>query len=208
LDQQEKDIRNEAKALISKTDENLDTEDGDYIFINFILNYMPIGLIGLLLAVIFSAAMSSTASELNALATTTMVDFYKRVFKSDESDKHYLLMSRVFTVAWGCVALFFAMIASLFDNLIEAVNIIGSLFYGTILGIFLTAFFLKQVKGNAVFVAAIITETVIICIYAFTPLAFLWLNLIGGILVLILALLIQQLMGNNKADPMLDSSTS
>ena len=208
LDQQEKDIRNEAKALISKTDENLDTEDGDYIFINFILNYMPIGLIGLLLAVIFSAAMSSTASELNALATTTMVDFYKRVFKSNESDKHYLVMSRVFTVAWGCVALFFAMIASLFDNLIEAVNIIGSLFYGTILGIFLTAFFLKQVKGNAVFVAAIITETVIVFIYAFTPLAFLWLNLIGGILVLILALLIQQLMGNNESDPMLDSSTS
>ncbi len=208
LDQQEKDLRNEAKALISQTDENLDTEDGDYIFINFILNYMPIGLIGLLLAVIFSAAMSSTASELNALATTTMVDFYQRAFKSDESDKHYLVMSRVFTVAWGCVALFFAMIASLFDNLIEAVNIIGSLFYGTILGIFLTAFFLKQVKGNAVFVAAIITETVIVCIYAFTPIAFLWLNLIGGILVLILALLIQQLMGNNESDPMLDSSTT
>lgn len=208
LEQQEKDLRNEAKELISQTDENLDTEDGDYIFINFILNYMPIGLIGLLLAVIFSAAMSSTASELNALATTTMVDFYKRVFKSNESDKHYLVMSRVFTVAWGCVALFFAMIASLFDNLIEAVNIIGSLFYGTILGIFLTAFFLKRVKGNAVFVAAIITETVIVCIYAFTPLAFLWLNLIGGILVLILALLIQQLMGNNESDPMLDSSTA
>jgi SSS family solute:Na+ symporter len=198
LDAQEKILRDDARELISATDSNLDTEDGDYIFINFILNYMPIGLIGLLLAVIFSAAMSSTASELNALATTTMVDFYKRTFNPNKSDRHYLNMSRIFTVAWGCIALLFAMVASLFDNLIEAVNIIGSLFYGTILGIFLTAFFLKWVRGNAVFVAAIITETIIVCIYSFTDIAFLWLNLIGGILVLIIASILQLNIGDDS----------
>ena len=201
LDAKEKGLRNDARALITATDDGLDTEDGDYIFINFILNYMPVGLIGLLLAVIFSAAMSSTASELNALATTTMVDFYKRVFNPDQTDKHYLNMSRIFTVAWGCIALCFAMVASLFDNLIEAVNIIGSLFYGTILGIFLTAFFLKRIKGNAVFVAAIITETIIVCIYSFTDLAFLWLNLIGGVLVLIIASIIQTFMPEEPEEP-------
>ena len=201
LDAKEKDLRSDARALITATDDGLDTEDGDYIFINFILNYMPVGLIGLLLAVIFSAAMSSTASELNALATTTMVDFYKRVFNPNQTDKHYLNMSRIFTVAWGCIALCFAMVASLFDNLIEAVNIIGSLFYGTILGIFLTAFFLKWVKGNAVFVAALITETIIVCIYSFTDLAFLWLNLIGGVLVLIIASIIQPFMPEEPEKP-------
>jgi SSS family solute:Na+ symporter len=207
LDAKEKKLRNDARKLISKTDSNLDVEDGDYIFINFIINYMPVGLIGLLIAVIFSAAMSSTASELNALATTTMVDFYKRSFNPNKSDQHYLNMSRIFTVAWGCVALTFAMVASLFDNLIEAVNIIGSLFYGTILGIFLTAFFLKWVKGNAVFIAAVITEAIIISIYSFTDIAFLWLNLIGGVLVLILASFIQKIIPDDPSSdsPVLDN---
>ena len=192
LDQDEKDLREDAKHIVAKTNPGLDTEDGDYVFINFVINYMPIGLIGLLLAVIFSAAMSSTASELNALATTTMVDFYKRYFEPYRSDRHYLNMSRIFTVMWGLIALSFAMMANLFDNLIEAVNILGSLFYGTILGIFLTAFFLKKVKGNAVFMAGVFTQVMIVYIYFFTDIAFLWLNLIGGLSVLIFAAIIQE----------------
>lgn len=200
LDAREKELRINAREIISATDEDLDTEDGDYIFINFILNYMPVGLIGLLLAVIFSAAMSSTASELNALATTTMVDFYKRAFNPNKSDKHYLNMSRIFTVAWGCIALLFAMVASLFDNLIEAVNAIGSVFYGTILGIFLTAFFLKHIKGTPVFIGGLITQVSIICIFRFTDIAFLWLNLIGGVMVIVLAIIFHYF-GPDESDP-------
>ena len=191
LDQQDKDLRDKAKTLIKSTNADLDKEDGDYVFITFVMNYMPKGLIGLLLAVIFSAAMSSTASELNALATTSVVDFYKRLFKPSESDKHYLNVSRILTIVWGIVALSFAMVANLFDNLIEAVNIIGSLFYGTILGIFLVAFFFKHIKSKAIFRAAILAEIGVILIFWKGDIAFLWLNLIGCLFVILLALPLQ-----------------
>ena len=130
-------IRADVDQLILKADTDAEVKDGDYVFINFIMNHLPKGLIGLLLAVIFSAAMSSTASELNALATTTVIDIYKRSIVTDQSDQHYLMASKGFTIMWGMIALGFALVASLFDNLIEAVNIVGSVFYGTILGIFL-----------------------------------------------------------------------
>ena len=141
---QENLIRTEVKNLIFKENPAAKIEDTDYVFITFIMNYLPIGLIGLLLAVIFSAAMSSTASELNALATTTVIDLYKRNIVTDQSDKHYLNASKLITVGWGIVALIFASTAGLFENLIQAVNIIGSLFYGAILGIFLLAFFFQK----------------------------------------------------------------
>jgi len=193
LQQREQAIRQEVKGLIQQQDPKAQTEDKDYVFITFVIRYLPIGLVGLLLAVIFSAAMSSTASELNALATTTVVDIYRRSYVKDRSDRHYLWASKGFTILWGGIALFFAATADLFENLIQAVNIIGSLFYGTILGIFIVAFFLKWVKGRAVFVAAIIAELVIILIFSFGDIAYLWLNLIGCFLVMGIGMMVQAL---------------
>jgi len=197
----ENDIRQQSKELIKNynetNDASLDEEDSDYVFITFVMKHLPIGLIGLLLAVIFSAAMSTTASELNALATTTVIDIYKRSIVPNKPDRHYLKMSKLFTVLWGVIALAFAMGASLFDNLIEAVNIIGSVFYGAILGIFVVAFFFKQVKGNAIFLAALIGEALVILLFVLDKkevidLAYLWLNLIGCVLVVLIALLLHQ----------------
>ena len=186
-----------AKTLIKQADDSLETNDKDYVFIHFILNNLPKGLIGLLLAVILSAAMSSTASELNALGTITALDLYKRNKKEVLPEKHYLQASKGFTLLWGVVAIFIACIANLFDNLIQLVNIIGSIFYGNVLGIFLLAFFFKYVKGNAVFFAAILTQ-VLICIIYYNlihiypsgqeKLGYLWLNFIGSALVIIIAL--------------------
>jgi len=192
--------RSEAKALIMKADEKNDDEDADYVFIHFVTRNLPIGLVGLLLAVIFSAAMSSTASEINALATTTLVDIYKRNFKSSEDDAHYLKMSKAFTIMWGIIALIFASTASLFENLIEAVNIIGSLFYGTILGIFMVAFFMKRISPIPVLIAAIIAEIVVVTTITLSELgivniAYLWLNFIGCALVMILAYLFHAMRG-------------
>lgn len=200
----EKKIREEAKAVIRKADKGADTKDEDYVFITFILNNMPIGIIGLLLAVIFSAAMSSIASELSALATTTVIDIYKRSFAKEKTDNHYFRASRLFTFLWGILALLFAMVAAQFENLIEAVNIVGSLFYGTILGVFLVAFFLKSVRGNAVFLAAILTECLVILIftldyYGHINIAYLWLNLIGCMLVLGFATLFQLIQNSIRA---------
>jgi Na+/proline symporter len=247
---QDKSLRADAKALILKADPNSETKDEDYVFITFVTRHLPIGLIGLLLAVIFSAAMSSTSSELNALATTSIVDLYRRLIVKNASDHHYLNASKWLTIFWGIVALSFAMIASLFDNLIEAVNIIGSLFYGSILGVFLVAFFFnglnnksrflgmftgavigtiavsiytqqlhyfeilvggvpgalfsywfvqhyfERVGANAIFAAALIGEAIVVVIFTLNKMgiieiAYLWLNLIGCVLVIFFSLLIQ-----------------
>ncbi len=194
----EQDIRTQADQLIKASSPGFsinDTKDTDYVFISYILHYFPIGIIGLLLAVIFSAAMSSTAAELNALSTTSIVDIYQRHFKKDASDKHYLNTSKLFTAGWGILALTFAMIASLFDNLIEAVNIIGSLFYGTILGVFVVAFFVRRIKGNAVFIGAIISELLILALYfSSIEIAYLWLNVIGCALVVVISFILNLFM--------------
>lgn len=165
LQQSSAKIQSEVDALILKVDNQAVVEDTDYVFLSFIMGYMPIGMIGLLLAIIFSAAWSSTASELSALATTTVVDIYRRSMVKDRDDRHYLNASRWFTVIWGALALFFAYTASLFENLIQAVNIIGSLFYGAILGIFFVAFFMKKIGGRAVFYAALIAEAVVLLMF-------------------------------------------
>lgn len=195
LHQQQKDLRKRAGEVIESAELNLHDNDKDYVFITFIMNYLPIGLVGLLLAVIFSAAMSSTASELNALATTTVIDLYKRSFAKNKDDRHYLRASKFFTLMWGVIALIFAVTASLFENLIQAVNIIGSLFYGVILGIFLVAFLMKKVGGNAIFIAAVIGEICILGLFALNTygilsISFLWLNPIGCLLVMLLAWLL------------------
>ncbi len=210
LQQQDLEIRNDVRLLIDhESDGNAKTQDTDYVFITYVINYLPIGLVGLLLAVIFSAAMSSTSSELNALATTTVIDLYKRSLVPGKDDDHYLKASKWFTFLWGVIALLFAVSADLFDNLIEAVNIIGSLFYGAILGVFLVAFFLKNVQGRAVFLAAITGEIAVLVIFTLSKfgyfnLAYLWLNLIGCIIVMVMALLIQQI---NGPEPLVDSSS-
>src|SRR5690554_2306813 len=200
LNQQDLTHREQARSLIKKADSAVETNDKDYVFIHFILHHLPKGIIGLLLAMALSAAMSSTASELNALATTTVIDIYKRNQKKEKSEKHYLKASKWFTVLWGILAILFACVANLFDNLIQLVNIIGSLFYGNVLGVFLLAFFFNFIKGRAVFIAAIITQFALFAIYfwaIYLPeqagdkalLSYLWLNLIGCFLVIILALI-------------------
>ncbi len=191
INEKEKANRDTAKTLIVKADDTVETNDKDYVFIHFILNNLPAGLIGLLLAVILSAAMSSTASELNALGTITALDLYKRNLKGEKDEKHYVLATKGFTLLWGVIAIIIACVANLFDNLIQLVNIIGSIFYGNVLGIFLLAFFFKFVKGNAVFIAALITQAIVIIGWYMDWMSYLWLNAFGCLLVIFLALVIE-----------------
>ena len=191
-------LKAQAPTVITKAHDSVDTHDQDYVFIHFILNNLPRGLIGLLLAVILSAAMSSTASELNALASTTAIDLYKRNVKGEKSEEHYVKMSKWFTLGWGILAILVACVANLFDNLIQLVNIIGSIFYGNVLGIFLLAFFLKFVKGNAVFIAALITQVIIIGVILMDWLPYLWLNLLGCVLVMTIAVILQSIYTNKN----------
>jgi SSS family transporter len=191
-------LRTEAVAIIKEATPAADINDTNYIFLTFVLNYLPHGLIGLLIAVVFCASWNSTTAELNALASTTIVDIYKRSVKTDGSEKHYVAASKWATLLWGIFAICVAQLANQLGSLIEAVNILGSLFYGNILGIFLTAFFLKKVTGTSVFMAAIITELIIITIYATDTVAFLWLNLIGCFVVMLLATIIQPLLRPSK----------
>jgi len=192
-------LRNETKELILKANPDAETNDKDYVFIHFILTNLPRGLIGLLLAVIISAAMSSTASELNALASTTAIDLYKRNVKVRD-EKHYVKASKWFTLLWGAIAISIACVANLFDNLIQLVNIIGSIFYGNVLGVFLLAFFIKFVKSNAVFWAAIITQAIIIYFWYIDLMPYLWLNLVGCLIVIIIAMILQPIIGNKKSN--------
>ena len=193
----ENGLREQTKELILKANPAAETNDKDYVFIHFILTNLPRGLIGLLLAVIISAAMSSTASELNALASTTAIDLYKRnVGVRDE--QHYVKASKWFTLLWGLIAISIACVAHLFDNLIQLVNIIGSIFYGNVLGVFLLAFFIKYVKSNAVFWAAIITQLIIIYLWYIDLMPYLWLNLVGCSIVIIISIIIQLIIGNRK----------
>jgi Na+/proline symporter len=196
LENESKQVHQEVTELMTKNDASAETKDADYIFISFITKYLPHGIVGLLIAVIFSAAMSSTSSELNALASTTTVDFYRRTIKVGASERHYLIASKLITVFWGCLAILFALFSTLLDNLIQAVNILGSLFYGPILGIFLVAFAFKYVRSNAVFIAVFIAEACVVFIYLLTEqgvlkLAYLWLNPIGCLLVVLIAFILQ-----------------
>ena len=198
LNAEEYKNRERAKEIILKADDTVETNDKDYVFIHFILNNLPRGLIGLLLAVILSAAMSSTASELNALAATTMIDLYQRNEKTQKDPGHYVKATKWLTLGWGILAILVASVANLFDNLIQLVNIIGSIFYGNILGIFLLAFFFKQVKANAVFRAALVTQLIIIGVWFADILPYLWLNLLGCTIVIVLALILNGFTGKER----------
>ena len=200
LSGKEKDLHDEAKVIISKVDEKAETNDKDYVFIYFILNYLPSGLIGLLLAVILSAAMSSSASGLTALASTTAIDIYKRNITEEKSEKHFVNATKAFTLLWGVIAIGFACVGTLFENLIQLVNIVGSIFYGTVLGVFLVGFYIKFVKANAIFYSAVVSQITIFFIYYYTihiyptgqeKLGYLWLNFIGASLTVILSMFTQ-----------------
>jgi SSS family solute:Na+ symporter len=195
------DLRKEARALIGRAHTGVDTRDSDYIFIRFVLDNLPHGLIGLLVAVILCAAMSSSAGALSALGTTTVVDFYRLSVRPDESDKHYLAASRVFTALWGAVAVGFAGFAALLDNLIQAVNIVGSLFYGPMLGVFLLGLFTKRIGGTSAFVATLIGEVSVIAVFLFSGIGFLWYNVVGCVCVALSAFLLEAARSPRHARP-------
>ena len=195
------EINSQVKIIVIENNPSAEINDKDYIFMSYVIDYLPKGIIGLLFAVMFSAAMSSTASELNALASTTTIDIYKRSINKKENDRHYLMSSKYFTLLWGVLAILFATTASLFENLIQAVNLLGSLFYGTILGIFVVAFYFKNVKSNAVFYCAIAAEIMVVSIhflnhYQIAPnwlqMGYLWYNVVGCLLVVFFSVIIQK----------------
>jgi solute:Na+ symporter, SSS family len=193
-------IREEVKSLIVQNDPAAETRDTDYVFMRFVMDYLPPGIVGLLFAVIFSAAMSSSSSELNALGSTSTIDLYKRSINKQADDRHYVLSSKAFTAFWGLGAILFATYASLFENLIQAVNLLGSLFYGTILGIFMVGFFMKWIKGQAVFIAALLSQALILVVHFKNgvgflgfhwDIGFLWYNALGCISVMVFGAIIQ-----------------
>jgi Na+/proline symporter len=180
-------LRTEAVQLIKQRNPLAETNDTNYIFLSFVTKYLPAGLLGLILAAILSASMSASSAELNALASVTVIDIYKRIFRKDASERHYLRVSRTATIFWGFYAIAFAQFANHLGSLIEAVNILGSLFYGTILGIFLIAFYFKKIGGTATFIAALITEAGVLACFFFTEIPYLWFNVIGGVSLVVLA---------------------
>jgi solute:Na+ symporter, SSS family len=198
-------IREKARTLIAAAVPRPEIHDGDYVFLSFVMANLPRGLIGLLLAVILCAAMSSTASELTALGGCTVVDFYRRSFRREASDAHYLRVAKIATGVWGVLAVAFAGFASLVDNLIQAVNILGSLFYGTILGIFLAAFFFRRLRATPVFVAAIISELLVVGLWLGTKIGFLWFNVIGCGAVLLLSSLLSGSESPGPSPPTLET---
>jgi SSS family transporter len=205
LDGKDKTQINQAQQALKAADKTsveirreANEDDTNYVFLNFVTHYLPRGLIGLLVAIIFLASMGSTASALNSLASTSVVDIYKRIINPGATDKNYLLASRLATIFWGIVCVSMALYASKVGNLLEFVNQLGSYIYGTILGVFVVAFYLRNIRGNAVFIAAVITETLICILGYYEAVAYLWLNAIGCILVIVIAAAINPLMPANK----------
>lgn len=193
--QRSESLRTEAKEAVKAATGTAKGQDADYVFITFILQYLPHGVIGLLVAAFFAAALSSKAAELNALAATTTVDFYRFLVRNNADEGHYVAVSKWFTVLWGLVALGFALFASLQDNLIQAINIVGSWFYGVLLGLLLVAFFLKRVGGNAVFWAALAAEGLVLVLHFHYKISYLWYNPIGCGACVVLSLVLQAALG-------------
>jgi Na+(H+)/acetate symporter ActP len=190
-------IRSAAIRLMKQNDSKAEVNDTNYVFLNFVITYLPAGVVGLLIAVVFSASMASSASAFNSLTSTTIVDVYRRLFRSEENDAHYLRMSKLITVGWGIFCIVVALYAGKVGNLLEAVNRLGSLFYGAILGIFVCAFYFKSIRGAATFYAALLTEAIIFALFYFSDIAFLWYNVIGCLLVIIFGLLFSAFVKKN-----------
>lgn len=184
-------IRAQAQTAMRNADPGVKSNDADYVFVTFILSHLPHGLIGLLVAAFFAAALQSKSAELNALGATTTVDFYRRLIKREANDAHYVAASRWFTFLWGLVAIGFALFANLVENLIQAVNIVGSVFYGVFLALFLIGFFLKRIRGVAVFWAALVAQLLVVVLYFSLNISYLWYNLIGCAGCVLLSLAIQ-----------------
>ncbi|HEU5248063.1 MAG TPA: hypothetical protein VFU09_13320 [Candidatus Udaeobacter sp.] len=192
IDAQAHELRNRTKEILEQAGASPKSKESDYVFITFILQQMPHGLVGLLIAVILCATMSATAATLNALGSTTAIDFYRPLIRPNASDHHYVVAAKALTAAWGLIAIGVASFASLVENLIEAGNILGSVFYGSILGLFLAAFFIRRVTGSAVFFAALLAQTLVFVLFATTNIGYLWYNFIGCAAVLILSPVLQQ----------------
>jgi SSS family solute:Na+ symporter len=197
LDAQAHELRNRTKGVLEQAGADPKSKESDYVFITFILQQMPHGLVGLLIAVILCATMSATSAILNALGSTTAIDFYRPLIRPHATDHHYVVAAKALTAAWGLIAIGVASFASLVENLIEAGNILGSVFYGSILGLFLAGFFIRRVTGSAVFFAAVFAQTLVFVLFATTNIGYLWYNLIGCATVLILAPALQQTIFRN-----------
>jgi uncharacterized sodium:solute symporter family permease YidK len=194
--QQGEQIRQEAAKTLSAINSGTAANDADYVFITFILQQLPHGVIGLLVAAFFAAALSSKAAELNALGSCTTVDFYRQIIKSEATDTHWVTASKWFTAFWGLVAIGFALYAHLVENLIQAVNILGSIFYGVMLGLFVVAFFIRRVGGTAVFWAALLSQTLVFVLYFNLTISYLWYPLIGCAACVVLSILLQTFLPN------------
>lgn len=190
-DTRSQEVRNSAISLIKKADPTADPNDTNYIFLHFVVNSLPKGLVGLLIAIIFLAAWGSIAAALNSLASTTVIDIYQRIYNKEASPEHYLKVSKLWTLVWGVFCIAVAQFAGSLGSLIEVVNVLGSWFYGVILGIFMVAFYMKKVGGTATFWSAVVSEIVVLVIYWTGTVSFLWLNAIGCLLVILLAYLFQ-----------------
>jgi solute:Na+ symporter, SSS family len=192
LEAQAHELRDQTKAVLTQAGVDPKSKESDYVFITFILQQMPHGIVGLLIAVILCATMSATAATLNALGSTTAIDFYRPLIRPNASDHHYVVAAQALTAAWGLIAIGVASFASLVENLLEAGNILGSIFYGSILGLFLAAFFIRRVSGSAVFFAALFAQSLVFVLFATTNIGYLWYNFIGCAAVLIVAPILQQ----------------
>jgi solute:Na+ symporter, SSS family len=198
VQKESQNIRVQVKDALKAANSRAKVNDADYVFVTFILHELPHGLIGLLIAAFFAAALSSKAAELNALASTSVVDFYRHLLKRAASDAHYVAASKCFTVFWGLFAITFALLANLAENLIQATNIVASLFYGVVLALFLVAFFLRWIGGTAVFWGALTAQGLVIVLYSFLPISYLWYNLIGCAACVLLSLLLQGTIGPTR----------
>jgi Na+/proline symporter len=198
IEKQKKELRAKAISLMKKADATADVNDTNYIFLYFVVHHLPKGLIGLLIAVIFLAAWGSIAAALNSLASSTVIDLYKRMWVTQQTETHYYIVSKWVTLFWGIFCIATAMFASQLGSLIEAVNILGSLFYGTMLGIFVVAFYMKRIGSTSVFYAALIAEAMVIAVYIANIVSFLWLNVIGCLAVMIFTLAIHHFFISKK----------
>jgi hypothetical protein len=192
------DVRAEAVELMHRRDPKLDPNDTNYVFLRFVIDYLPQGVVGLLIVMVFFASMNSTSSELNALASTTVVDIYRRLVRPQASDRHYVFVAKLATVMWGAFAIGFAQYASRLGTLVEAVNILGSIFYGTILGIFLLAFYARGLSGTAVFLAALVAEAAVIACFLGTEISFLWYNVVGCVVVAAVAPILELILRRRR----------
>ncbi len=198
LQKESEQIHDSGLQILKKSNPDVNPNDTNYVFLTFVTHYLPAGLVGLVIVIVFAATMSSTSAEWNALATASIIDVYRRLFKRDGTDRHYLIASKTATAFWGCFAIIVSERASRLGTLIEAVNILGSLFYGTVLGIFILAFFFKRVQGTPTFLAAVAGEALVLCLFLFTKISFLWYNVFGSLTVVLVALVLNLFFGSSR----------